>query len=118
MSCSIYRIFCVLLFAVMVSASGCRKNDDEPKLVVFNTDETFLIDTYVRIKRARSHYPDHPEVAESLFAIIETNADSVRVARALAAINNTPERWKLVFEEIETQLRTIDPDSALKRSDS
>jgi hypothetical protein len=61
----------------------------------------YLIDAYVEVKRARSHYPNEPAVAESLFTVLDSTIDSLRIANTIRKVNEDPERWVLVFEEIE-----------------
>lgn len=71
----------------------------------FTDDELYLIEAYVDVKRARSYYPYQQTIADSLFAGLEASIDTVRVARAIAALNTDPDRWAAVFREIEEQLR-------------
>ena len=46
-------------------------------------DEKYLIDAYVDVKQARSNYPHHPAVAESLFTVLDSTIDSVRIANTI-----------------------------------
>jgi hypothetical protein len=101
------RILLICLVAALALASGaCEGGDGDgtgpPDLT---EDEQYLIDAYVDVKRARSNYPHNPVVAESLFTVLDSTIDSVRIANTIQDVNETPERWLLILEEIENQLR-------------
>jgi hypothetical protein len=65
----------------------------------------YLISAYVDVKHARGYYPHNPAAAESLFTVLDSTIDSVRIANTIREVNREPERWLLIFQEIERQLR-------------
>ncbi len=54
---------------------------------------------------ARSYYPLKPAIAESLFVVLDSTIDSVRIANTIRAINREPERWGDIFEQLERTMR-------------
>jgi len=109
--CRYLRLFLLLLVAVSALACTSRKaNTDQ---VGFSDEERLLIDAYVKVVHARKYYPHQPIIADSLLSLLSTEIDTVLINNAVAKINNTPDRWLAVFEEIETRLRgpSQDPES-------
>ena len=68
-------------------------------------NERYLVEVYVRIQRARVFYPGQPEIAESLFAALDSTTDTTRVANTIRETNLAPERWAAIFEAIDKELR-------------
>jgi hypothetical protein len=101
------RILLICLAAALALATGaCEGGDgDGTGPVALSEDEKYLIDAYVDVKSARSDYPHNPIEAESLFTVLDSTIDTVRIANTIRAVNTTPERWLLILEEIEKQLR-------------
>ncbi len=106
-----------LLIAVAGCAIiACDRKSDQLEFEQFSTDETFLIDAYVEVKRAGSYYPYQAAIAESLFVGLTGSIDTLRVARVIATLNENPDRWVDIYEEIEERLREIAREKELKRS--
>lgn len=89
----------------MILASGSCEQPDRSDPPELTEDERYLIDAYVDVRRAGSNYPHNPAEAESLFAVLDSTIDSVRIANTIRDISEDPERWMVIFEEIEEQLR-------------
>ena len=67
-------------------------------------NERYLVDVYVKIQRARAFYPGQPEIAESLFAALDSTTDTTRVANTIRETNLAPERWAAIFDAIDKKL--------------
>jgi hypothetical protein len=105
-------VFCL---AVAVAIASCgRRGADRADSRELSKDEIYLIDAYVEVLRARSHYPHKPAVADSFFAVLDSTIDSVRIANIIRDVNQEPERWVVMFEEIERKLQEL----AEKREES
>jgi hypothetical protein len=100
-------IIVVCLAAALAAGAGsCGRTDtDRSDSRELSKDEIYLIDAYVEIKLARGYYPSDPAVADSLFAVLDSTIDSARIANTIQSLNQEPERWALIFEEIERRLR-------------
>jgi hypothetical protein len=98
-------LLCLAATLAIAAVSCDRGEGDEPDSIVLSEDEKYLIDAYVDVNRARSHYPRYPAVAESLFTVLESTIDSDRIAITIRAVNQDPERWVAIFEEIERRLK-------------
>lgn len=96
------RLAAVLAIALIVSCAG---PDNKTAPAPFTDDENYLIESYVEVRRARSFYAYDVAEAESLFTHLEAKIDTVRIARATAALNSEPDRWLDVFAEIERRLK-------------
>ena len=72
-------------------------------------DERYLVDAYVDIIRTSDQYPRDPAAAESLFTVLDSTIDSVRIANTIRTVDLEPERWAIIFEVIENELR-VDPE--------
>ena len=116
------RILLSCLAAALIFASGScdREDGDGTDPLSLSEDEIYLIDTYVDIKRARSYYPHNTVVAESLFTVLDSTIDSDRIAKAIRDLNQTPDRWVVIFGKIEQNLRgqRKDPDPATDKPES
>ena len=99
------RILLICLAAALALATGSCEDGDGTGPLALSEDEKYLIDAYADVKRARSNYPHNPVVAESLFTVLDSTIDSVRIANTIRDVNKTPERWRFIFEEIENRLR-------------
>lgn len=112
------RILLICLAAALALATGaCKSGDDDGAgPVALSEDEMYLIDAYIDVKDARSYYPQNPIEAESLFTVLDSTIDTVRIANTIRDINRTPERWLVILEEIEKQLRAQGNPAARDRS--
>ena len=112
------RILLICLAAALALATGsCEGGDgDGTGPLALSEDEKYLIDAYVDIKHARSNYPHNPVVAESLFTELDSTIDSVRIANTIRTVNQEPERWLAIYEEIEQLLQGRDERPGTARS--
>jgi hypothetical protein len=109
----------MLLLAIALTGCAimaCDGKSSQSESVTFTDDEHYLIEAYVEIRRARSHYPHQPAVGDSVLAELSATVDTVRVARTIAALNLEPDRWAAVYQEIEDRLRQAARDKELERS--
>jgi len=101
--------------AVLVATIICCGSEKRPSNTALSPDERYLVDAYVRVRRAGVLLPVQHEVADSLLARLAGEVDTVRVARAIAALNATPDRWPVILQKIEESFGET-PDSASKSS--
>lgn len=95
-----WRVFAAVLVATVI----CCSAEENPSSTALSPDERYLVDAYVRVRRAGALLPHQPEAADSVLAHLAGEVDTVRVARAIASLNATPERWGFIFERIEAAL--------------
>lgn len=104
------RVLFVLIAALAtVLMVSCDRGDEQRQAADFSEDEQYLIDAYVKIKRASADYLNQREVAENALARLDSTIDETRIANTIQMLNKNPERWADVFREIETILREV-PD--------
>lgn len=89
-----------VLIAALLSCGQKESRQPSP----LSTDELYLIDAYLMVRRAGSFHPHQRAVADSLLDALAAEVDTMRVARTIAALNATPERWSLVLKTIEDRL--------------
>lgn len=99
------------LIALILSCGAEKKPPPSP----LSPDEIYLVDAYVRVRRAGSLFSYQRAVGDSLLANLAGEVDTLRVARTIASLNANPERWVVVFETIEHEL-TSSPASANSES--
>lgn len=80
------------------------ESEKKPPPAPLSPDERYLVDAYVRVRRAGALYPFQRERAESLLTSFSGKIDTLRVARTITALNAHPERWSFVFQSIEDKL--------------
>ena len=90
--------------AVLVATVICCGSEKKPSNTALSPDERYLVDAYVRVRRAGALLPVQHEVADSLLTRLAGEVDSLRVARTIASLNATPERWPLILQKIEDTL--------------
>ena len=56
-----------------------------------------------------------PEVGDSVLAHLAGEVDTLRVARTIATLNATPERWTFIMQKIEEKLGEHPDDSEPSR---
>lgn len=93
-----------VLLAALISC-GRREN---PEPLPLSSDERYLVDAYLRVRRAGALFPHQRAMADSILASLAGEVDTLRVARTVAALNADPERWGVVFHTIEDRLSTRD----------
>jgi hypothetical protein len=108
----------VLIVLAGCAIMACNPESSQPESVEFTADELYLIEAYVEVRRARSYFPHQPALAESLFTELGARVDTARVAHTIAALNLDPDRWAVVFKEIEERLRNIARAKELERPGS
>lgn len=93
-----------VLLAALLSCG--RKESPEPSPL--SGDERYLIDAYLRVRRAGALHTYQRPMADRILDSLASDIDTLRVARTIAALNATPERWAFVFKTIEDRLSTRD----------
>jgi hypothetical protein len=93
-----------MLAAAVIATIVCCGTEDKAPTAALSPDERYLVDAYVRVRRAGALYPYQREVADSLLADLSGVVDTVRVARVITGLNASPERWTLIFQTIEEEL--------------
>jgi hypothetical protein len=90
----------------LVCLATCSRNEGtDTASRELSEDELYLIEAYANIKHARSYYPLKPAIAESLFVVLDSTIDSLRIAITIRALNEEPDRWEMIFEQLERTLR-------------
>ncbi len=102
-----------LVAAVLVLFASCNPKE-KPGDPGLSPDETYLVESYVRVRRAGAMFPHQRVLADSLLDGLAGEIDTVRVARTTASLNANPERWILVFQAIEERMG----DARAQRSES
>ena len=98
------RFLITILGALLISHAACTDKGSQLEQSKMSDDEKYLVLIYAQLRYAESFYPDQPEIAESLFTKMHSSMDSVRIANTITELNKTPNRWVLVFREIEEML--------------
>lgn len=99
--------------AILVVFVSCNARE-KPLDTALSPDEDYLVESYVRVRRAAAMFPHQRVLADSLLGRLAGEVDTVRVARTIAALNTNPERWSVIFTTIEE--RTGQPDAAASES--
>ncbi|HKW13707.1 MAG TPA: hypothetical protein VJS69_04390 [Candidatus Krumholzibacteria bacterium] len=97
-----WRVFAAVLVATVI----CCGSDKKPANTALSPDERYLVDAYVRVRRAGALLPVQHEVGDSLLTRLAGDVDTVRVARTIASLNATPERWTFILQKIQESLDT------------
>ncbi len=95
------RVVPIFLFSLLCLSLSCGDTDPESEVIELTSDETFVVEQYLRLVEARQLSAAQDESAESVWAYltIDFPSDSVRIVTARIT-ERDPERWPLVFEEI------------------
>jgi len=107
-----WRVFAAVLVATVICCGAEEKSSN----TTLSPDERYLVDAYVRVRRASATFSQQHEVGDSLLARLAGEVDTVRVARTIAALNATPERWTVILERIEEALSPAAAKSESTRS--
>ena len=91
----------VLIAGLVFVSSYCTDGESQTEIAALSEDETYLVNTYVRLAEARDLYSVTYFKSESLFAAIDSTIDSLRIANTIRELKLNPERWVLVFRSIE-----------------
>jgi hypothetical protein len=89
---------------VLIATVICCGAEDKSSNTTLSPDERYLVDAYVRVRRAGAMYPFQREAGDSVLDHLAGVVDTVRVSRAIASLNATPERWTFIFQTIEQEL--------------
>ena len=95
--------------AVLVATVICCGAEEKPSNATLSPDERYLVDAYVRVRRASAIFSQQHEVGDSVLARLAGEVDTVRVARTIASLNTTPERWTIILRRIEEELSPPPP---------
>ena len=94
------------MIAVVLLSSYCTGPDNQTKITGLTEDEVYLIDAYVDVARARDRHAVSYLESESLFTRLDSTIDTTRIANTIRILNRDPDRWLLVFESIERDLKS------------
>jgi hypothetical protein len=89
---------------VTCMSSYCTSPDKQTKIAKLSADEHYLVEMYVRAAGARDLHAISPLKSDSLFTRLDSTIDSTRIANTIRALNEDPDRWLLIFENIELDL--------------
>jgi hypothetical protein len=95
----------LLVIATITVSSYCSGPDNQINNTELSADEAYLATTYARIVEAREEYSVNDFKSESLFTFLDTTVDTTRIADTIRALNKDPDRWLLVFQRIEENLK-------------
>jgi len=93
-----------MLAAVLVATVICCGSEKKPSNAALSPDERYLVDAYVRVRRAGALLGVQHHVADSLLTRLSGQVDTLRVSRTIAALNASPERWTVILQKIEDSL--------------
>ena len=93
----------LLVVPAVLILFACCSAEEKPD-VTLSADESYLVDSYVRVRRAGMMFPYQRALADSILGRLAGEIDTVRVARTTAALNTDPERWSLIFQTIEARM--------------
>ena len=95
-----------LAAALMATLASCdRTETPDPRSAELSEDELYLIEAYANVVHARSLYNNNQAYAESLFTVLDSTIDTDRIANTIRDINEHPERWDKIFEQLERTMR-------------
>jgi hypothetical protein len=94
----------LLVAAAVLVLFACCNAKEKPVAAALSPDENYLVDAYVRVRRAGAMFPYQRVLADSLLDRLAGEVDTMRVARTAAALNTDPERWALIFQTIEERM--------------
>ena len=64
-------------------------------------DEAYLVEIYRNIADARNQHPVNYLKSESLFTMLDSTIDTLRIANTIQELNDAPDRWILILQTIE-----------------
>lgn len=105
-----------LVLLIVFVSSYCTQPEEQNENLQLSPDETYLVETYVRLAQAQERHFASSLEAESLFAVLDSTVDTVRVANAIHALDKDPDRWLEVFRAIERALRTSSQGADLEET--
>lgn len=96
----------VLVAAMVLVSSYCSHGGRQTENLGLSSDETYLVDAYVRIARARDLHSVTYLESERLFAALDSTIDTTRISNTIRELNLNPERWVAVFRSIEQAMES------------
>jgi hypothetical protein len=90
---------------MIVLLSHCSDGGRQPKITSLSADEKYLVDAYTTVLEVRGASAVNALLAESLFARLDSTIDTLRIANTIRELDRDPDRWIVVFENIETILK-------------
>ena len=94
----------VVVSLVLVS-SYCTRPDNQTTNAGLTEDEAYLADAMAKISQSRDLYDINPFKSESLFTVLDSTVDTLRIATTVRALEADPDRWLLIFETIKVKLQ-------------
>ncbi len=100
---SLGRTFCVL--ALVFVSSYCTKPEEQTKISDLTADELYLVGAYVQVVQAQELRSVSYLESESLFVIFDSTIDTTRIANTIRQLEETPDRWLVIFRKVEQDLK-------------
>jgi hypothetical protein len=93
----------LLSLALLAAAVGCsRVPDPVPRgETTLRPAEKELVDLYLELEQAERAYHRDPVEGEKAFRVLEGEWTEARLESLMSRVGERPERWYLVFREIE-----------------
>jgi len=66
-------------------------------------NEVYLAESYAKVRQASDLYSVNAFKSDSLFAVLDSTIDTLRIANTIRELNLNPDRWVLVFRRIEEE---------------
>ena len=95
----------LILISPSVIFTSCSKDNPSQDQETLTNDESYLIDTYIKIIKAENLYQSDSTKAEDLFAAIDSTLDSLRIANTISSLNKKPDRWVNIFRILNEKLK-------------
>jgi len=106
-----------LVAALVFVSSYCTDGESQTEIKEISEDEAYLVDTYVKLVQARDLHSVTYLKSDSLFAVIDSTIDSLRIANTIRQLNQDPDRWVLIFRSIEQAMDTVSQGPQGKESE-
>ncbi|MEJ2721647.1 MAG: hypothetical protein P8181_11010 [bacterium] len=88
--------------------SYCTRGEKQTEIMELSPDETYLVDAYVKVREATELSYVSPSKSDSLFAVLDSTLDTLRISNTIRELNHHPDRWVLVFRRIEEKTQGSD----------
>ena len=98
-----WRFLAIALIVLL--SSYCSRREEGQQVTGLSSEEAYLVETYSTIAAAWERHLVSPLLAESLFSVLDSTIDTRRIANTIDALDRDPERWILIFREINNALQ-------------
>lgn len=93
-----------LVVVLTILSSYCTNPESQTPNDDLSADEAYLVETYALIDRARDARSVNDLKSDSLFAVLDSTIDTLRIANTIRSLDEDPDRWILIFRAIEQKL--------------